>query len=198
MRKLMATLAVGIAVTGGSQASAQALENALTVTLHVTNYANVSPTELAAAETYATAIYRAAGISTVWTAAPWPAGEPRSPHLRVLILSAEMTAKKCKDAQLDVSVLGLADNDGTTGSGRIAYVFADRIAFTAMRYLAKFNRGLGYVMAHEVGHLLLGAHGHAPTGLMTADWKPRETHLQTFTPEQTRVIRMRATATKGM
>ena len=137
MRKLMATLAMAIAVTGGSQASAQALEDALTVTLHVTNYANVSPTELVAAETYATAIYRAAGISTVWTDASWAAGEPGALHLRVLILSAEMTAKKCKDAQLDASVLGLAANEGTTGSGRIAYVFADRIAFTAAQYVGE-------------------------------------------------------------
>jgi hypothetical protein len=53
-------------------------------------------------------------------------------------------------------------------------------------------------MAHEVGHLLLGGHSHAPAGLMTADWNPLETHLHTFTPEQAQVIRGRATATDGM
>jgi hypothetical protein len=95
MRKLMAVLAVGMAVTGGSVASAQNPEDALTVTHHVTNYADMAPKKLAAAEAYATAIYRAAGIQTVWADTPWAPGETRSPHLRVVILSPEMTAKKC-------------------------------------------------------------------------------------------------------
>src|ERR1700688_562516 len=100
MRKLMAALAVGMAVTGGSVASAQNPEHTLTVTLHVINHASIPPKELAAAEAYATAIYRAAGIQTVWTETPWAPGQTRSPHLRVVILSPEMTAKKCKGTQL--------------------------------------------------------------------------------------------------
>src|SRR6202158_2991903 len=99
MRKLIAALAVGMAVTGGSVASAQNPEDALTVTLHVTNRAAISPKDLAAAEAYATAIYRAAGIQAVWTETPWAPGETRSPHLRVVILSPQMTAKRCKESQ---------------------------------------------------------------------------------------------------
>jgi hypothetical protein len=198
MQKLMAALAVGMAVTGGSVASAQNPEDALTVTLHVTNHAAISPKELAAAEAYATAIYRAAGIETVWTETPWALAVTRSPHLRVVILSPEMTAKKCKGAQLGANLMGTAIDGATEGSGRIAYIFADRIRQAAFQYVAKFDHGLGHVMAHEVGHLLLGGHSHAPAGLMTADWHPLETHLHTFTPEQAQVIRVRATATEGM
>jgi hypothetical protein len=169
----------------------------LTVTLHVTNHAAISPKELAAAEAYATAIYRAAGIQTVWTETPWAPGETRSPHLRVVILSPQMTANKCKESQLGESVMGVAVDGATDGSGRIAYIFADRIGQTALQYLAKFERGLGHAMAHEVGHLLLGGHSHAPAGLMTAHWYPLETHLQTLTPEQAQVIRVRAMATES-
>jgi hypothetical protein len=196
MRKLMAALAVGMAVTGGSVAAAQNREDALTVTLHVTNYAAISPKDLAAAEAYATAIYRASGIQLVWTDTPWTPGETRSRHVRVVILSPDMTAKKCKDDQLGASVMGTAANEGTDGSSRIAYIFADRIGETALQYLAKFHRGLGHVMAHEVGHLLLGAHSHAPTGLMAISWRPLETHLQMLTPDQAHVIRVRAAATE--
>jgi hypothetical protein len=198
MRKLMAAVAVGMAVTGGSVASAQNPDDALTVTLHVAVYAPVSPRELTAAEAYATAIYGAAGIQTVWTDAPWVPGETGSPHLRVVILSREMTAKKCKESRLGGSVMGVAVDGVTDGGGRIAYIFADRIGQTALQYLAKFDHGLGHAMAHEVGHLLLGDHSHAPAGLMTADWCPLEKHLQTLTPEQTQVIRLRASATDGM
>jgi hypothetical protein len=87
MVTLMAALAGGMAVTGGTVAPAQNPEDGLTVTLHVTNYADMSPKELAAAEAYATAIYGAAGIQTVWADTPWAAGETRSQHLRVVILS---------------------------------------------------------------------------------------------------------------
>jgi hypothetical protein len=174
------------------------LEDALRVTLHVTNYAAISPKELAAAEAYATAIYRAAGIQTVWTDTSWAPGETGLPHLRVVILSREMTAKKVKEDRLGASVMGAATDNGTDGSGRVAYIFADRIARMALQYVAKFERGLGHVMAHEVGHLLLGTHSHTPTGLMTADWHPLEPHPQTLKPEQAQVIRVRATATEGM
>jgi hypothetical protein len=179
-------------------ASAQNPEDELTVTLHVTNYADVTPKERAAAEAYATAIYRATGIQTVWTDAPRPRGETRSPHLRVVILSPEMIAKKCQAAHLGASVMGTAADAGTDGGARIAYVFADRISQTAVQYVAKFQHGLGHVMAHEVGHLLLGGHSHSPAGLMNADWHPLETHLQTLTPEQVQVIRVRAMSIEGM
>jgi hypothetical protein len=42
MRKLMVALAAGMAVTGWSVASAESPEDALTVTLHVTNHATIS------------------------------------------------------------------------------------------------------------------------------------------------------------
>jgi hypothetical protein len=169
----------------------------LTVTLHVADYAAISPRDLAAAEAYATAIYAGAGIQTVWTDAPWVPGEPRSPHLRVVILSHEMTAKKCRESRLGRSVMGVAVDGAPEGGGRIAYVFADRIGQTAMQYLARFERALAHAMAHEVGHLLIGDHSHAPAGLMAAGWYPLERRLQTFTPEQAQLIRLRARATGG-
>ena len=40
----------------------------------------------------------------------------------------------------------------------------------------------------------LRGHSHSTGGLMNADWHPVETHLQTLTPEQVQVIRVRAAA----
>jgi hypothetical protein len=67
-----------------------------------------------------------------------------------------------------------------------------------VQYFAKFERGLGHVMAHEVGHLLLGAHSHSRTGLMSADWLPLDPHVQTLTAEQAGVIRRRAATMQTM
>jgi hypothetical protein len=102
------------------------------------------------------AVSRAAGIQTVWTDSPWAPDESRSPHFRVVILSPQMTAKKCKEDQLGESVMGTATDGVTDGSGRIAYIFADRIGQMAWQYLATLDRGLGHATAHEVGDLLLG------------------------------------------
>jgi hypothetical protein len=33
---------------------------------------------------------------------------------------------------------------------------------------------LAHVMAHEVGHLLLGTNAHSPTGIMRPSWQARE------------------------
>src|ERR1700730_9929083 len=116
-------------------------EDALTVTLHGTHYSSISHAELAAAEAYAAAIYRFAGIETVWTETPWAPGETRLPHLRVVILSPEMTAKKCRGAQLGANLMGTAIDGASDGSGRIAYIFANRISQAAFQYVVKFERG---------------------------------------------------------
>jgi hypothetical protein len=195
MRKLMAALAMGMAAAGGSMASA---EEPLTVTLHVTDYANLSRQDLATAEAYAAAIYRAAGIETVWTDAPWRPGEARSPHLRVAILSRDMAQKKCKGSGLGETAMGVAVDGEGVNEGRVAYVFSDRIGRAAVLNFAKFDHGLGHVMAHEVGHLLLGAHSHSGTGLMSGDWHPRDPHVQTLTAEQAGLIRRHATTMHTM
>jgi hypothetical protein len=198
MQTLRTAVAVGLmAVLGGVTASAQGLAGGPTVTLHVTDYARVPPGELAAAEAYATRIYRAAGIETIWATTPWRRSEAGSLHLRVVILSADMTASKCKRAQFGPAVMGTAIDGIGDGAGRIAYIFASRIAEAAGKSAAPFERGLGHVMAHEVGHLLLGSHSHSPTGLMAPDWNPREKNVR-LTSAQAQRIRARAAAPVGL
>jgi hypothetical protein len=189
MWKLLAALAMGMAVAGSSVASAQ---EPLTVTLHVTDYAKLPSQDLATAEAYAAATYREAGIDTVWTDAPWGSRDARSPHLRVVILSREMAEKMCQGRRLGDTAMGLAvDGEG----GSVVYIFSDRIRWVTLQY---FARGLGHVMAHEVGHLLLGAHSHSQDGLMSADWHPLDPRVQTLTAEQADVIRRHATTTQTM
>lgn len=53
---------------------------------------------------------------------------------------------------------------------------------------------LGHVMAHEIGHLLLGTNAHSPVGIMSAQWHGSELHKLArgallFTPQQARAVR---------
>jgi hypothetical protein len=53
---------------------------------------------------------------------------------------------------------------------------------------------LGDVIAHELGHLLLGTNSHSPAGIMCAEWDKEYLRLavmgfQKFSPEQSALMR---------
>ena len=86
------------------------------------------------------------------------------------------------------------------GTGCYSDVFYDR----AMELHANWNVGLadtlGNVMAHELGHLLLGSNSHASTGIMRAHWQGEELrHLSwgrlSFTNQQADHMRGKLIAT---
>src|SRR6267142_486444 len=70
--------------------------------------------------------------------------------------------------------LGFAAVDVVERAGTLATVYVDRVDALAME--AGIDRGelLGHVIAHEVGHLILGSVDHSPHGLMRATWKVDE------------------------
>ena len=205
MRIWMAAWTVGTMVAGASVVSVEEALGSpapLTVTIHVTDNANLSPTELAGAQAYATAAYRAAGLHIVWSSAPWKpeAGQradPLSIDVRLVIVPAELAEKKCREENLGDSVLGVAVSGASEARGRVAYVFYHRIERVAMAHQAPIVRGLGHVMAHEVGHVLMGVNSHAGEGLMRANWNPRQSRPQTFTRNHVRQIRLRFMGTLG-
>jgi hypothetical protein len=57
-----------------------------------------------------------------------------------------------------------------TNHGWLATVFSDRIDRAATRVGVESGTLLGRVIAHEVGHLLLGSGYHGEAGVMRAEW----------------------------
>jgi len=81
------------------------------------------------------------------------------------------------------------------GSGDHAGVFLSRVRQTAARNTGTIEVSdlLGYVMAHEIGHLLLHSTTHSSEGLMRAEYRPADLKKAgqrqlKFTPEQAEVI----------
>ena len=72
---------------------------------------------------------------------------------------------------------------------RRAYIFYDRILDHARLTGSNVARLLGAVIAHEVGHLLLPAFSHSPTGIMRAHWGGRIVRVPDFTVDQGMTIR---------
>ena len=56
---------------------------------------------------------------------------------------------------------------------------------------------LGVVVAHEVGHILLPAYSHSPSGIMRANWEGRLIDIPGFTKVQAATILMRLAADTG-
>ena len=78
-------------------------------------------------------------------------------------------------------------------SGVQVTIFADRVASVSETAGPTFGRVLGYVMAHEVGHVLLQSDTHTTAGLMKgtwskSDWQRAAVSVVSFSPAEARQI----------
>jgi hypothetical protein len=156
--------------------------------VQVYDYAHIPAEQLAKAQCEATSIYRAAGVLIVWVSGSVASGEPVARSLRVMILSREMSEMKIEQDAVGEMTVGQASR----ATGR-AYIFYNRVVERAERYTPHVETMLGWVMAHELGHLLLPESGHSDAGIMRPTFD-RHTLVQRFTPAQSRSLRQVLTA----
>jgi hypothetical protein len=90
-------------------------------------------------------------------------------QVTVIILTPPMAAR----GRIEEGALGLAAVP-VEGMGRIAYAIYDRVRDTAARAAMNEDDLLGFVMAHEIAHLLLPRGSHTQTGLMRGHWTVRD------------------------
>jgi len=91
---------------------------------------------------------------------------------------------------------------GSDGRGRYADVFWNRAQELGATSNQSVDRILGTVIAHELGHLLLGLNSHSVTGLMRARWGNDELRCLdmgtlVFLPEQGKRMRARIVDTSS-
>jgi len=168
------------------------------VAISVYDYARVSTRLLAAAAEDAQRVFRQAGVETVWaTCLPKPEKTESdgcyavdANHLMLKILPRAIAAH-VRDRG---DVLGTAIVD-ERGVGFYAYVFYDHVQRLAEE--RKLGHALlGDVLAHEIGHLLLGSNPHSVSGIMSAHWYGEELRriseaAMFFAPSQSRMMRDR-------
>lgn len=170
-----------------------------TLTVQIYNYSQAPPAVLARAEHEAGGILRAAGLQVIWLECPAkplanenPGPCQKSPEagdLRLRILPAPI------QNQFPDSVFGFAVHPV------LASVYYDFALRRAKQDDAEFEIPLvlGWVIAHELGHLLLGSNGHSSKGIMQPRWEPnqvRQLMMGTllFTPEQSKRMSVEAEA----
>jgi hypothetical protein len=136
----------------------------------VFNDANVAEGKLHRAETVASRVFARSGVRVEWLNCgrqnetkeeQAECAEANLPHLHVRILFKSLNLKQ--------STFGISYLDGD-GTGCHADVFYAGLADVEESERPDSATLLGIVMAHELGHLLLGINSHSSTGIMRPDW----------------------------
>ena len=144
----------------------------LTVTISVFNEANVPAGTLVQAEQTASRIFQNSGISVKWVNCSSHAVDSRDgtrcrrvvfpDHLQVHILQRPISLRE--------SALGISFLDAD-GRGCYADIFYGRVEKLYEGTQLSPASILGHVVAHEIGHLLLGTSSHSAGGIMRAHWQ---------------------------
>jgi hypothetical protein len=182
---------------------ADGADSSPTIRVRVNNYTKGSPATLVRAEREAGRILGKAGLQTVWLDCPagHSAPDPEDPcqepleatdiALRVL---SESTQNKFQDTVFGFGVVPVP-----------ASVYYDYAVHLARRDNAEFEIPiiLGCIIAHEVGHLLLGSNSHADSGIMRGHWERGQiqqamTGALLFTPEQAKLIQAESQKRMGL
>jgi len=155
----------------GNLAAAKTVGNQdVEITVLVQDSTRLSGSTLKEAEQEASRIFRAAGISITWMDCSAMSNSVDEacygvPGPTQFVLHIVATGKTSSDM-----VFGLAFLD-EGGAGKYTDVFLDRIEAAHRAFGADTSRLLGTVVAHELGHLLLGNHSHSYAGVMTPVWR---------------------------
>jgi hypothetical protein len=144
-------------------------EPLLPLRLRVFDYAAVPAKALLEAKAQVSRIFHKAGAEPLWLHCPDPnppdAACSQTLHENELIIRILAQTSTLRTSHL----FGLAFvTPGTTG--RYATVFYGEVRIRAHHEDDLEGRILGYAIAHEAGHLLLGDQHHAPTGIMSSGW----------------------------
>ena len=191
-RAAMVAAAVATLTSGRAMASPGDMAP---LVLHVTDYAHLKtgeldlkPGDLLEAKRLATAVYARIGVRVVWADGCAAGAAPDGAlHLDVILLSAEMTARR-QPAPAPMT-FGQASRET-----RRAFIYSARVINHAIQTGSDPSWVLALVLAHEVGHMLLPVYSHTTSGLMRPYWEGRIAAIPDFLPSQAEEIRSRLAA----
>ncbi len=163
-------LAAGL--TAGRPLNGETLDDAPRFTVRLYNYAGVDSLQLRRGITAASRVFRKAGIQLVWVECSVARVDVQkdsacgqfdgTPWAQLSILPGKMAQR----LKLDNEVFGVA-------VGRLAFVFFHQVQELSAELCIPEPLVLGHIMAHELGHVLLGPE-HSSSGVMIADLKQRD------------------------
>src|SRR5262249_2504331 len=142
--------------------------------LRVYNYAGLDPASLADSEKVATSIFHNVGIDPVWVDCPTSkknvvafqaCDSPMGPADFVARILPRSMANKARHSQDALGFAQICSISEPACELNVFYYRVDELATKGYRG----DRILGYAVAHEVAHILLGR-AHSDEGIMRASW----------------------------
>jgi hypothetical protein len=162
------------------------------IEIFVYNDADVPSPVMQLAEAEATRVLARAGLAPQWR-------DCRAYPERCEDSDGQMVVRIVpRAAKLNGEVFGAAYLSAE-GDGMYSNVFFNEMKRIEPNSRLGLGRLLGHVMAHELGHLLLGSNAHAVSGIMRAQWQEHETKqivmgTLLFSPKQSARMLQRAEA----
>ena len=152
MLKWWMVVAVVVSVVGMAEAGEAGPP--LTIELQMRNDARVPAHVLEESQDEVARIFAGAGLAVRWT--------DTAPRLTVHLVTQVLGYARAASPVMGVA---LRRSNGST-----AQVFFRQVQDFARAYRVDLSTMLAYVIAHEVGHLLLPGYPHSSTGVMQANW----------------------------
>lgn len=159
---------LGLALWGWSE---QARITDTRLTVFVSDSAHTPEHFVIEAEQEATRIFRQAGLVVDWINCRQQAGVTPDPHCQQALAPADLIVRilpralNAPDSAFGVSFL-------SHSGGVYTDVFLDHVQQLREKDPSLSPSPiLGHIIAHELGHLLLGANSHSHDGVMQANWQ---------------------------
>jgi len=194
---LTLSLALAVAPTNADERAKTAKGGDLAVKVSMFNDAQISERMVATAESVAARLFAHAGIRIDWLNCghATETGEERASCSKAAFPEQFEVRLRQRSLNLHESTLGLSFL-GDNGIGCHADVFYAGVEPIQQEAGLSAEAILGLVIAHELGHLLLGTNSHAAQGIMRANWKRKDLSLAGkgmlgFTEDQAQKMRGR-------
>jgi hypothetical protein len=147
-------IVVVVAATVVRAADASETGHPLTIDLQMRNDARVPAHVLEQSRDEVTRIFAGAGLTVRWT--------ETAARFTVQIVAQVLGFDRAASAVMGVAV--------HRANGSMAQVFFRQVQDFARAHHVDLSTMLAYVIAHEIGHLLMPGNAHSPTGVMQAEW----------------------------
>jgi hypothetical protein len=158
-------------------ADEHAQSSALDLTVSVFNDAGVEQSVWLQAQGRATEIMRRSGISLTWLDCGSPVSRMPDPNCSAISYPTHLSVRLVpKVSPVKGDIFGQSFQDAAGEGNYVLVYYASVKAFRAATTVPA-GELLGCVVAHELGHLLLGTASHSSTGLMSAVWQDPELRL---------------------
>ena len=157
------------------RAHAEGRQDGATLTIRLYNASGIPAPELVSARRVAETILQDTGLNVAFRHCGRPVipgyrADPCGQSLSPSEVVVRVIGAPAFRPTLHPETYGLAYVVKETNRGWLATVFSDRVGEAASRVAADPGTLLGLVMAHEIGHLLLGTSYHGDAGVMRAYW----------------------------